>query len=476
MFVLDGRVIVKAGRVIAAVFGSLLAIGAFGLIVAGVVLTWVFGTQRDADGFITSPEFTLESNGYAITSEDVDLAARPGDWWPTGLADVRLSVSSDRPVLVGIGPAEEVFGYLDGVPHDEVTRLGPNSSDVEYRSVAGDMAPALAPLGAQGPAWAAADADSEAEITWEVEAGEWTVVVMNADGSAGVEATVVAGARIDILLGLAVGLLVFGLVLGAVAALALVWATRRDGAAPAASGPLPANVGFGEYPVALEGRIDDGLSRWLWLVKWLLVIPHFVILAFLAVAFALTTVVAFFAILFTGRYPRGIFDFNVGVLRWGWRVGFYAFSAAGTDRYPPFTLAETDYPARFDVAYPERLSRGLVLVKWWLLAIPHYLIVGLFTSGLVWWSTDFGDGDQFLETGGGLIGLLVLIAVVVLAFSGTYPPRLFDLIMGLNRWVYRVIAYAALMRDEYPPFRLDLGGGEVPADGEVTTDGPVLSG
>ena len=228
--------------------------------------------------------------------------------------------------------------------------------------------------------------------------------------------------------------------------------------------------------MALEGRIDDGLSRWLWLVKWLLVIPHFVILAFLAVAFALTTVVAFFAILFTGRYPRGIFDFNVGVLRWGWRVGFYAFSAAGTDRYPPFTLAETDYPARFDVAYPERLSRGLVLVKWWLLAIPHYLIVGLFTSGLVWWSTDFGDGDQFLETGGGLIGLLVLIAVVVLAFSGTYPPRLFDLIMGLNRWVYRVIAYAALMRDEYPPFRLDLGGGEVPADGEVTTDGPVLSG
>ena len=214
-------------------------------------------------------------------------------------------------------------------------------------------------------------------------------------------------------------------------------------------------------PVQLEGRLDPGLSRWNWLVKWLLVIPHYFVLAFLWLAFALLTVVAGIAIVATGRYPKSIFDFNVGVMRWTWRVGYYAYSALGTDRYPPFTLADVDYPARFDVAYPEHLSRGLALTKWWLLAIPHYLIIGLFTSGLVWTTTNLNEsGDQILGIGGGLIAIVVVIAAVALAFTGRYPQGLFDLVMGLNRWVYRVWAYAALMRDEYPPFRLDTGGSE----------------
>src|SRR5512133_3026372 len=116
------------------------------------------------------------------------------------------------------------------------------------------------------------------------------------------------------------------------------------------------------HPVGIEGRLDPQLSRWLWLVKWLLAIPHFIVLLFLFIAFFVLTVVAFFAILFTGRYPRSIFDFNLGVLRWAWRVGFYTYEALGTDRYPPFTLGPAaDYPAVLDVQYPEELSRGLVL-------------------------------------------------------------------------------------------------------------------
>ncbi len=217
--------------------------------------------------------------------------------------------------------------------------------------------------------------------------------------------------------------------------------------------------------MTLTATLDPDLSRWKWLVKWFLAIPHFIVLAFLTLAFVLLTVVAAVAIVFTGQYPRGIFDFNVGVLRWSWRVNFYATTGGiGTDHYPPFSLQpEPGDPAKFDVAYPEQLSRGLVFVKW-LLAIPQLIIVALLTGSSVRWLAAEGDRVGFDPTGGGgLLGLLVLVAGIVLLFTGSYPQALFDLIVGFNRWVYRVIAYVALMTDEYPPFRLDQGGSEPPA-------------
>jgi hypothetical protein len=210
------------------------------------------------------------------------------------------------------------------------------------------------------------------------------------------------------------------------------------------------------YPVTMEARLDPDVSRWLWLVKWVLVIPHVVVLVFLWTAYVVTTIVAFFGIVFTGRYPRGIFEFNVGVLRWSWRVAYYSWGANGTDRYPPFSLADDPaYPTHLEVAYPDRLSRGLVLVKWWLLAIPHYLIVGVLIGGGSWaaWNVDGTDWAVY----GNLLGILVLVAVVVLLVTGRYPRGLFDLILGLNRWVLRVAGYVGLMTDEYPPFRLDMG-------------------
>jgi len=212
---------------------------------------------------------------------------------------------------------------------------------------------------------------------------------------------------------------------------------------------------------------DPRQSRGLWLVKWLLLVPHYIVLVFLWVAFVALTAVAFVAILFTGRYPRAIFAFNAGVLRWTWRVQYYGYGALATDRYPPFTLHDVpDYPAHLEIAYPERLSRGLALVKW-LLAAPHYLVLAL----LLGIGGDAAGPAGALNADGGrasfwgLIQILVAVAAVVLLFRGRYPRRLYDLVIGLDRWVLRVAAYVALMTDDYPPFHLDQGGSEPhPAD------------
>lgn len=224
------------------------------------------------------------------------------------------------------------------------------------------------------------------------------------------------------------------------------------------------------FPVRVHARRDPHLSRWLWLVKWLLLIPHYVILCGLWIAVVVTTLVAYVAVLFTGRYPQAIFAFNVGVLRWSWRVNYYGYQALGTDRYPPFTLADVaDYPARLHIDPPTRLPRWLPLVAW-LFAVPHLLLVAALAGPASWQFRD-GNGSSVPL---GVVSLGLLIAGISLLFTGRYPRGLYDLLLGIARWSLRTIAYLVLLTDRYPPFRLDQGDDEPGTDptGPVATQTP----
>lgn len=473
----------KASRIILLVLGVLAGFVAVGLGSAGAVLTWVHATQRDDAGFYSTTDERFESVTAAITTREIDLGARPGVLWrpvPRDWFTVRLEVESRTAdeVFAGIGRQRDVEDYLGLVAHDEIDSIDFSPFEVDYIRRPGTSA--APPPGDEGFWVAQAEGVGPQELRWEVEPGRWAIVVMNADGSPGVSVDVAAGVRTGILLPIGLGLMVGAAVLLAVAVLLVVLAVRDSGreepsAVAEPAPPPPPAPPVATYPMELEGRLDPELSRGLWLVKWFLAIPHYIVLAFLWMAFFLLSVAAFVSIVFTGRYPRGIFDFNVGVIRWTWRVTFYAFTLA-TDRYPPFSLdPDPDYPASFDVDYPEEgLSRGLVWVKWWLLAIPHYLVVAIFGGGFTWYSWQLFDaGDFRIVFGGGLIGLLALIAGVTLLFTERYPATIFSLIVGLQRWVHRVLVYAALMRDEFPPFRLDQGGSDQPSPPITGDDEPA---
>jgi hypothetical protein len=454
----------RAGKIVSAVFGSIAALIALGLTLGGVALVIIHATQRDAAGFYHSSTEQLTTPTYAITSGHLDLDAglSPADWaTPTiGTIRIRAAAQGEQAVFVGIARTAEVDRYLAGAAHDELTTATFRPFRPTYQRHQGEVAPE--PPASQ-PMWVArASGTGPQTLLWDASDGNWTVVVMNADATPGVFVDTSVGLRTGLLLPIGLGLLAGGLVIGAIAAALLVLATRPATPYPAGGSTQPAaGMRTGGYPVRVTGSLEPRLSRGRWLVKWLLVIPHAVVLFFLWLAYAVLTAVAGVAILITGRYPRSIFDFNVGVLRWTWRVTFYA-TTLGTDRYPPFTLAaDPSYPADLEVDYPQRLSRPLVLVKWWLLALPHYLVISIFGGGLTWWTWSWAsDGDAKVALPAGLIGLLAVIAGVILLFSGRYPPSLFDFIMGMQRWTYRVIGYVSLMCDEYPPFRLDSGGSE----------------
>jgi hypothetical protein len=464
----------RPGRVIAIIVGALLALPALGVFFGGAALTVGAAVEQRDHGYFDETLDRLSTATPAITTAEADFEADSGPRWVLDFLDVSVRLQVDAvdaaaELFVGIGPANDVEAFLSGVARDEITEVD-FRRNVSYRTVPGGLT-SDAP-GEQGFWAASASGGGRLALEWDVVDGDWVVVLMNGDGSPGILADVTVGVRSGALLGIGIGMLVIGALLLAAAVAIIVAGTRRRAepeaetaagtARPRALEPRPVAAS----PVRLEARVDSPLSPWLWLVKWFLAIPHFILLAILWVVSAVLTVLAGLAILFTGEYPRGIFDFNVGVMRWSWRVVFYAASGGlGTDRYPPFTLGEEpDYPATLDIAYPGKLSRGLVLVKWWLLAIPHYLVLAFMVGGGIGWWWDDAWGSDAVTWAGGLLGILVLIAAVILLFTSRYPEPLFDLIIGLNRWAFRVFAYTALMTDEYPPFRLDQGGREpVPA-------------
>jgi hypothetical protein len=193
---------------------------------------------------------------------------------------------------------------------------------------------------------------------------------------------------------------------------------------------MDANSTRTPYPVRLDVPYPEKLSRWLIFVKWLLAIPHLIILYFLQLAFGVVTLVAFFAILFTTEYPRGLFTFAVGIRRWAVNVSAYMWLLR--DEYPPFSFDEGQYPLVLEIDYPEGLNRRMVLIKW-LLIIPHLIVL--------------------------TVVILAALAVAIVAwfailFTGKYPRGMFDFVVGSLRWSERANAYTYLFTDAYPPFSL----------------------
>ena len=237
----------NAGKVIMAIFGAILGLVAFALLTAGVVLLWAYGTQRTSDGFFEAQTVSLSTDTHALITGPIDLvAARPTGWFPASqLATLRLEVDSTdgSPVFVGIGPENEVAAYLDGVGLAEVRRSSPTSEEVTYRTVEGGAPPGTP--AEQGFWVASAEGEGPQTVTWELESGEWTGVIMNVDGSAGVTADFDAGARVGVLLPISIGLVLGGLVLGVLAVILLVLAIRQTRATVAVPSPSAGASGPG---------------------------------------------------------------------------------------------------------------------------------------------------------------------------------------------------------------------------------------
>lgn len=326
------------------VFGAIFLLVAIGMLFGGGALVWADQTFKDSEGFLTTDTVTIESDSYAITTRpaDIDFEGR----WPWGRGDfatIKIEGSNNnsaKQIFIGIADESDVEDYFRNVSYDEIKEFRIHPYEVSYRNHPGSSE-AEAPT--SRTFWVAeAYGSGTRTLEWELEEGTWVLVLMNADGSADVDLSVTVGVKVPWILGVGLGLLIGGVVLLIIAIVMIVLATRRPSvsgemakAAPGAPTPPEAKP---PSPLIFKGELTEPLSQWLWLVKWLLIIPHLIVLAFLWLAAVVLWVLSFFAILFTGRYHKDIFNLVMGINRWTARVAIY--SGLMTDRYPPFRLGE----------------------------------------------------------------------------------------------------------------------------------------
>ena len=208
-------------------------------------------------------------------------------------------------------------------------------------------------------------------------------------------------------------------------------------AAPAPSPAAPTPPGSTElthaqdgYPIDLEIVRQEEYSRFLPLIKWLLVLPHALVVGVLGFASSIVGLIGLVAVLFTGKWPRGMFDFVVGVLRWSMRVNAYALLMV--DDYPPFTMDEDPaYPARIAVPYPEDGIANWRAIAHVFMAIPYFI-----------WMF-------FLAIGAAVVGFIAFFAIL---FTREYPAGMFNFVESVLRRQLRIGAYTYAMTERYPPF------------------------